>query len=188
MCYLWNASPSASLHPARKAGVATGSPSHYVHTSTHQHTEPQAEDHNEAKPWSPLDYTTNIGDASVVHKIYLEARNTGIPRTKEQAHPWRRRATHMAFKERKAVAHDVKRHQEDRGFQVGPRPSVLLGIEHVPKEGKRKWLLEKRRVAIKRRSECRLTVLENNEAADHIFVVFHALRVCRQARAAGIIF
>lgn len=149
---------------------------------------PRPEDDDEAKSFSPLDYTTNIGDASVVHKIYLEARNTGIPRTEEQELARRRRATRMAFKEMKAVADETKWHQEGRGYQDGPQPSVLEGIENVPKEEKRKWLLEKRAAAIKRRSECRLTILDNNEASDHIFVLFHALRVCRQAGAEGIIF
>lgn len=188
MFYLCNAFPFLVRPPTVKlvappAGHPTTSILRPVVTPN-----PGPEDDHEAKPFSPLDYTTNIGDASVVHKIYLEARNTGVPRTEEQELARHRRATQMLLREIQAVAKDVKWHQEGRGFEAGPRPSVLQGMEHVPKEEKRKWLIEKRRAAIQRRTECRLTVLDNIEAADHIFVVYHALRVCRQAGAQGIIF
>ncbi|KAG8916113.1 hypothetical protein FRC01_003369 [Tulasnella sp. 417] len=145
-------------------------------------------EHDGAKPFSPLDYRTNIGNASVVHRIYLEARTTGVPRTAEQELARRRRASEMVFKEMKEVGEAVIWHRNGRGYKEGPWPSVLRGIDDVPKEKKRKWLLERRAEMIKRRSECRLTIWDNNEAADHIFVVLNALYVCREAGAEGIIF
>ncbi|KIO29963.1 hypothetical protein M407DRAFT_226136 [Tulasnella calospora MUT 4182] len=149
---------------------------------------PQPQESGEPKEFSPSEYTTDIGNASVVHQIYLEARNTGIPRTAEQELARQQRACEMVFKEMKEIAHEVQGHLNGRGYQEGPWPSVLQGVEGVSKEEKRKWLLERRALMIKRRSKCRLTAWDNNEAADHLFVVLHALYVCRQAGAERIMF
>lgn len=146
---------------------------------------PQPEDDVEPPKFSPLEYTTSIGDASIVHQIYLEARTTGIPRTAEQEVSRRRRATKMALKEMKAVA---QARRESVRYSPKRPTNLLEGIEYVPKEEKRKWLLEKRATMMKWRRECRATICENNKAARHIFVVFNALNECRRAGAEGIIF
>ncbi|KIO29960.1 hypothetical protein M407DRAFT_242462 [Tulasnella calospora MUT 4182] len=52
----------------------------------------------------------------------------------------------------KDVAQEARRRRNDRGYKEGSWPDVLegLGLEHVPKEEKRKWLLEKRAMIKKR--------------------------------------
>ncbi|KAG9026473.1 hypothetical protein FS837_004599 [Tulasnella sp. UAMH 9824] len=146
---------------------------------------PQPEDDMEPPKFSPLEYTTSVGNASIVHQIYLEARTTGIPRTAEQEVSRRRRATEMAIKETKAVAQE----RIKIAMSLPKRPTNLLeGIEHVPKEEKRKWLLEKRATMMKWRRECQALICDNNKAAKHIFVIQNALHKCRRAGAEGIIF
>ncbi|KAG8957555.1 hypothetical protein FRC00_003815 [Tulasnella sp. 408] len=146
---------------------------------------PQPEDDAEPPKFSPLEYTTSIGNASIVHQIYLEARTTGIPRTAEQEVSRRQRATKMAIKEMKAVAQE----RLEIGKNLPKRPTnVLEGIEHVSKEEKRKWLLEKRATMMKGRKEYHAFICDNNKATRHIAVVQNALSECRRAGAEGIIF
>lgn len=149
---------------------------------------PQPKDDEESKPYSPLDYTTNIGKASVVREIYLEARNTGVPRTPEEELRRRHRACRLVLKEIIDVIQEVRWHRNGRGYEEGPGPCVLGGIESVPVEEKREWLAERRTVLKGRQRECRTTICDNNEAADHIAAVVNAMHVCQQAGAEGITF
>ncbi|KIO17058.1 hypothetical protein M407DRAFT_229517 [Tulasnella calospora MUT 4182] len=149
---------------------------------------PHPEDAKEPEGFSPLEYTTNIGNAAVVHQIYLEARNTGVPRTPEQELARRDRACQMVLKEVKDVIQEVRWHRNGRGYQERPVPFVLEGIDRVPTEEKREWLLEKHAILKGRQRECRSTIWDNNEASDHLTVVVHALHVCKQAGEEGITF
>lgn len=150
--------------------------------------DPQPKDYEEPNKISPLEYNTSIGNASIVHKIYLEARTTGIPRTPEQELRRRHRACHMVLKEMIAVAEEAERRTEGRFSQEGPPPNVLEGIEHVSEEERRKWLLEKRATVTKWSSDCRATIRDNLEAYDHITVVVNALYECKHAGAEGVKF
>lgn len=149
---------------------------------------PQPDDDEEPKTYSPLEYTTNIGRASVVHEIYLEARSTGVPRTLEEELARRHRACKLVLEEIINVIQEVRWHRNGRGFEEGPGPCVLEGIDDVPLEEKREWLAEQRAILKGRQRECRITIWDNNEAADHIAAVVNAMHVCQQAGAEGITF
>lgn len=94
----------------------------------------------------------------------------------------------MALKEVQEVAKEVEWHRKGRGYEEGPWPSEMGGVEFVPDEEKRKWIAEKRETLRNQWSESCLTVWDNNEAADHIWAVIHALWVCNEAGKEGVEF
>lgn len=137
--------------------------------------------------FSPLDYQTAIGNASVVHNIYLEARRTTRPRTRAEELSRRKRALQMAYKEILGVINDIEWHRKGSGFKSGPQPSVLVGLEQVPDENRRPWLLEKLDVLKKRQCEARCAIEENEEAPRHLIAVMDAVLITLRAGADGIV-
>ncbi|KAG8950282.1 hypothetical protein FRC04_007916 [Tulasnella sp. 424] len=149
---------------------------------------PKVEDPEDQKTMSPLEYCTEIGNAAVVHAIYTEARSNGMARTVEEERVRRERACKMALKEVQEVAREVEWHRNGRGYKEGPWPSVIGGVEIVPGEAQRERIMENRAILKNRWSESCMTVWDNNEAADHIWAVIHALWVCNAAGKDGIQF
>ncbi|KAG8912702.1 hypothetical protein FRC00_003976 [Tulasnella sp. 408] len=137
---------------------------------------------------SPLDYTTEVGNAWVVHRIYSEARRATRPRTAAEERSRRKRALQMAFKEIIGVIKDIEWYRGGMGFKSGPQPSVLIGLEDVPEQEQRAWLLKKLDALKERQCQVRCAVAENRAARLHIIAVIDAVLDTRRAGAEGIVF
>ncbi|KAG9041272.1 hypothetical protein FS837_012481 [Tulasnella sp. UAMH 9824] len=137
---------------------------------------------------SPLDYTTEVGNAWVVHRIYSDARRTIRARTAAEERSRRKRALQMAFKEIIGVINDIQWYRRGMGFKSGPRPSVLVGLEDVPQQEQRDWLLNKLDVLKERQCQVRCAIAENRAARLHIIAVIDAVSDTRRAGAEGIAF
>ncbi|KIO29962.1 hypothetical protein M407DRAFT_226134 [Tulasnella calospora MUT 4182] len=138
--------------------------------------------------FSPLDYQTNIGNASVVHNIYLEARRAAGPRTPAEERSRRKRALQMAFREIMTVIGDIEWYRKGMGFKSGLRPSVLIGLENIPEKQQDAWLLQKLDAIKDRQCQVRCAIAEDREARLHIIAVIDAVLDTRQAGADGIVF
>lgn len=82
-------------------------------------------------PLSPLDYQTNVGDATDVHNIYLEARRGTRRRTPAEERSRRKRALKMAYKEIIRVINDIEWYRKRLGLGSGVRSSVLIRLENA---------------------------------------------------------
>ncbi|KAG8912700.1 hypothetical protein FRC00_003974 [Tulasnella sp. 408] len=140
------------------------------------------------KAFSPLEYQTNVGDATVVHNIYLEARRGTRPRTPAEERSRRKRALKMAYKEIIRVINDIEWYRKGLGLGSGVRPSALIGLENVPEEEQRPWLLQRLDMLKDRQCRVRCALAENQEARLHIIAVMDAVLDARRAGAEGIAF
>lgn len=100
----------------------------------------------------------------------------------------RKRAGKMALKEIDDVVEQVEWDRRGRRYQEGSFPSLLEGVDLVPQEDQRKFVLERREMIRKQRCETRITVWDNIEAAEHIWAVVEAVVVCFEAGKEGVVF